>query len=169
MTIIIVKNWLHPPRLQYSSPFLYACWITLLRCTFWGVSIRKPSWVGAVVIYLVFTIHILQFLLPLLIQLLVKLTAITRTLATNPRSIVWDTSVGGVVLEECCEWRLWPVSFDASTLRCPILSIPYAGIHPHRLIEWEGSIIPHLILHPLDWFAIDKYSVSVYPDNRQIV
>lgn len=160
---IILKEW---PTSCNTLLTLSICF--LLRCTFWGVSIRKPPWVGTVVIYLVFIIHIFQFLLPFIIQLLVEPTTITRTLATNPGSIVWDTSICSVVPEECCEWRLRPISFDAPALCCPLISVPDAGIQPHRLKEWEGSIIPHLILHPADWYAIDKYSVAVNPDNSQI-
>lgn len=162
MTRILIKNGLHPAILLTVSIFF------LLWCTFWGVSIRKPPWVGAVVIYLVFIINILQFLLPYLIQLLVEPTTITRTLATNPGFIVWDTSICSVVPEECCERCLRPVSFDASTLCCPLISVPDAGIQPHRLKEGEGSIILHLILHPPYWNSIDKYSVSVNSDNSQI-
>lgn len=107
-----------------------------------------------------FTIDIVQFLLPLLIQLLVEPTAITGTLAANPGLIPWDTSVGCVVPEEGCERPMRPVSFDASALGRPFVSVPDAGIQPHRLIQWEGSIIPHLIPHPPDWYAVDKYSAS---------
>ena len=128
--------------------------------TFWRASIRKPPRVSAVVIYLVFTIDIIQFLLPLLIQLLVEPTAITGILAANPGPIVWDTSVGGVVPEEGCEGPMGPVSFDASALGRPFVSVPDAGIQPHRLIQREGSVIPHLIPHPPDRYAVNKYSAS---------
>lgn len=132
----------------------------LLWPTFWRVSAREPPGVSAVVVYLVPTIHLTQFLLALLVQFLVEPTAVAWTLAANPGPVVGDTSVGGVVPEEGCEGPMGPVGFDAPALGRPLIGVPDAGVQPHRLEEREGSVVPHPILHPPQRYAIDKYSVS---------